>query len=332
MDVAFLFVVYLVKLFVFTNDAKWRFMKRVPFILILACRKHSIGEVLFFKKYTSVYMAVQSAILLIVTSLISCTTVQVYKEPDQPIFESAAKNRQPVKEAGSLSVVTFNIKKAKKTELAAVELQQFRKTTNVGVYLLQEMDQKGVEVIAKTLDLNYLYIPIQYNKTSKKDVGNAILTEGTIDCREKLILPHSKWLSKGRRLVTIAEVSIDDRKILVYSVHTETLVMSKKKRMDQVDLIIEHAKMQLPNYKYILIGGDFNTLLSKDSEWAVEKFNDSGFDWSTAVAGNTARAFFGLIRPRHDYIFSKGLQVMNAYKIEASRSSDHYPVLATFKY
>src|SRR5206468_1897387 len=138
------------------------------------------------------------------------------------------------------------------------------------VYLLQEMDEKGVEVIAKTLNLNYLYIPIQYRNSAKKDVGNAILTKGTIDCPEKLILPHSKWLSKGRRLVTIAEVSIGEKKILVYSVHTETVVMSKKKRMDQIDTIIEHAKTELPNYKYVLIGGDFNTLLSKDGLSAVE--------------------------------------------------------------
>jgi endonuclease/exonuclease/phosphatase (EEP) superfamily protein YafD len=146
------------------------------------------------------------------------------------------------------------------------------------------------------------------------------------------MLPHSKWLSKGRRLVTIAEVSIGQKKIEVYSVHTETVVLSKKKRMDQVDMIIEHAKMHALNYKYILIGGDFNTLLSKDGHSAVERFNGDGYDWSTSRVGNTARAFFGIIKPTHDYIFSKGLKVMNAYKIEASKSSDHYPVLATFKY
>jgi endonuclease/exonuclease/phosphatase family metal-dependent hydrolase len=133
------------------------------------------------------------------------------------------------------------------------------------------------------------------------------------------MLPHSKPLSKGRRVVTIAEVSINDKKILVYSVHTETLVLSKKKRMDQWNTIIEHAEMELPNYN--LIGGDFNTLLSKDGESPVDKFSCNGFNCSTAMVGNTARAFFGLIKPRHDYIFSKGLKAMNAYKIEESRSS-----------
>lgn len=307
-------------------------MKKISSILILAINQCRVESLFFSAKHVRRQLAVLSFSLLFVSCLLSCATVQVYREPDQPVFQSQAKNTQSVKDADSISVVTFNIKKAKKTQLAAVELQQFRKTRNVDIYLLQEMDEKGVEVIAKTLNLNYLYIPVEYNNSSKKDVGNAILTEGTIDCPEKLMLPHSKPLSKGRRLVTIAEVSINNKKILVYSVHTETLVMSKKKRMDQWNTIIEHAKMQLPNYKYILIGGDFNTLLSKDGQSAVEKFNDNGFDWSTSLVGTTASAFFGLIKPRHDYIFSKGLKVMDAYKIEASTSSDHYPVLATFKY
>ena len=116
----------------------------------------------------------------------------------------------------------------------------------------------------------------------------------------------------------------------MYSVQTETVVMSRKKRMDQVDAIIEHARLQMPAFKHVLIGGDFNTLFSKSSKLAIEKFKSNGFDWSTATVGTTANAFFGLIKAKHDYIFSKGLKLIDASKIEESRSSDHFPVLATF--
>ena len=194
------------------------------------------------------------------------------------------------------------------------------------------MDEKGAEAIARELNLNYLYIPIVYNKLVKKNIGNAILTKGTIAHPEKLILPHSKWINKRRRHVAIGEVNIAQKKILVYSVHTETVMMSRKHRMEQVDAIIEHAKLQLHNYKYVLIGGDFNTLFSKDSRLAVAKFNNNGFDWSTAKVGNTAKAFFGLAKPTHDYLFSWGLKVTNASKIETSKASDHYPVFASLKY
>ena len=216
--------------------------------------------------------------------------------------------------------------------MAIAELNDFKKTRNIDIYLLQEMDEKGVEAIAGQFDLNYLYFPIVYNKLIKKNIGNAILTRGMIENPEKLILPHAKWVNKRRRHVTIARVNIDQKKILVYSVHTETSSMSRKNRMDQVDAIIGHAKKQLPDYKYILIGGDFNTLFSKDARLVVKKFHSSGFDWTTALAGSTATAFFGLVKPRLDHLFSKGFKVMNAGKIETSKSSDHYPVFVTLAY
>lgn len=227
-------------------------------------------------------------------------------------------------------MLTFNIKKARKIELAISEIQAFEKTKNIDVYLLQEMDEKGVEAIAKKLGLNYLYFPISYDKADKKNIGNAILTAGTITRPEKLILPHAKWQNKQRRAATIGEVTINQKKILVYSVHTETFGMSRKDRMDQVDGIIEHARLQSSKYKYTLIGGDFNTAFPKDARWVVEKFTGEGFDWSTDKVGSTARAMFGLVKPTNDYLFSKGLKLTNAFKIGESRSSDHYPVFASY--
>lgn len=239
------------------------------------------------------------------------------------------KKNKAFEQTDSLNVLTFNIKKAAKTQVAILELQNFEKTNKVDVYLLQEMDVKSVAAIAKELSLNYLYFPIAFYK---KNIGNAILTRGTINHFEKLVLPHSKWLSKRLRHVTIGEVTIHQKNIMIYSVHTETVMMGRKNRMDQIDAIIKHAKKLLANYKYVLIGGDFNTLFTKDAQLAVEKFNTGGFDWSTAKVGTTARAFSGLIKPRHDYFFSRGLQVTNAYKIATSKSSDHCPVFATFRY
>ena len=285
-----------------------------------------------FFSYLPTRFAMWFPVFLLVTSLLSCGSVQVYKEPDKPFFYSNELNHSFIGQGDSVNVLTFNIKMAEKIQLAIEELQAFQQTNNVDIYLLQEMDEQGVESIAKELKLNYLYIPIVYNKMAQKNIGNAILTKGTITHPAKLILPHSKWLNKRRRHVTIGEVNIHQKKILVYSVHTETVMMSSAKRMDQVDAIIEHATLQFPNYQYFLIGGDFNTLCSRDAELAVKKFKDIGFDWATASVGSTARAFFGLIKPRHDYLFSRGLKLKSASKIELSRASDHSPVFATLGY
>jgi endonuclease/exonuclease/phosphatase family metal-dependent hydrolase len=253
-------------------------------------------------------------------------------ETDNPFYYSSEDSLATVAQPDSLVVLTFNIKKSRKIELAISELREFERTRDIDVYLLQEMDEKGVEAIAQALHLNYLYIPVVYDPADKQNIGNAILTKGTINNPEKLILPHAKWMNKQRRAVTIGEVSIHQKKILVYSIHTETFAMSRKDRMDQIDGIIAHARLQSPNYKYTLIGGDFNTVFSKDAQMVVDKFTGNGYDWSTAEVGSTARAMLGLVKPRHDYLFSKGLKLTNAFKLETSQSSDHYPVFATLKY
>lgn len=307
-------------------------MKNLSFSPVRKCSRRATGGLLFFPQHLRNRLALRIPFFLSLASLFSCGTVHVYNEADQPVFRSNEEKPQPVEGTDSLNVVTFNIKKAEKIELASSELRQLQETKNVDVYLLQEMDEQGVETIAKNLDLNYLYIPVVYNESLKKNMGNAILTRGTITRPEKLLLPHAKPLSKSRRQVTIAEVTIQQKKILVYSVHTETMVMSLKNRMDQVDAIIEHASQQLPDYKYVLIGGDFNTLSQKNGQMAIDKFRSNGFNWSSSSAGKTASAFFGLLKPRHDYIFSKGLNVTDCYKIESSKSSDHFPVFATFSY
>lgn len=305
-------------------------MKRLSVIPVYTSHRYSGKRLLSPCKQLPKRLTTLTSLSLLVSFLWSCGTLQVYKEPDRPVYASQERALTATSLSDSLRVVTFNIRKAEKIELAASELQQLQNETPVDIYLLQEMDEEGVAEIAKSLNLNYLYIPVVHH--GKKDVGNAVLTKGAIVCAEKLLLPHAKPMSKSRRLVTVAEVTLNGEKILAYSVHTETSVMSRKNRMDQLDAIIENAEMQAPNYKYVLIGGDFNTLFPKSSKLAVEKFTKNGFDWSTASVGTTARAFFGLVKPRHDYIFTKGMKPLDAVKIETSKSSDHYPVLATFSY
>ena len=272
-----------------------------------------------------------SRYLVVAACLISCGTVQVYKEPGEPIFLSNQIKGTPV-DTDSINVVTFNIKEAEKIDLAISELQQLEKKHPIDVYLLQEVDEKGVEMLATQLKLNYLYIPIVYNKIVKKNIGNAILTKGTIGHPEKLILPHSKWVNSRRRHAVIAEVSIHQRKILVFSTHTETASMGRKKRMDQVDAMIENAEKKFSTYGHILIGGDFNALFKGDVRRLVEKFDASGFEWATDSVGPTASAMFGLVKPKHDHIFSKGFKVIQAFTVKSSRASDHYPVFASFRY
>ncbi len=271
-------------------------------------------------------------IIFITCLFFSCRSLRFYGELDKPFFHYSNKNVSVKEQTDSLNVVTFNIKKSIKIQLAIQEMQLLEKTKPVDIYLLQEMDERGVQAIAKELGLNYLYIPIAYDARDKKNIGNAILTKGTIEHPEKLILPHAKWQNQQRRDVTIGEVDIRDKKILVFSVHIETVAMRTEKRMDQVDSIIKRARVLLPNYKYVLVGGDFNTLFPKDIRTIVGKFKQLGLDWPTAGVGSTAKGLLGLVKPMNDHLFTKGFTLRNAYTIYSSRSSDHFPVFATFGY
>lgn len=264
--------------------------------------------------------------------LFSCRALDFYGNADKPIFNSGEKEIENKEPCDSLNVVTFNIKKARKIQLAISEMKELEKKTPVDIYLLQEMNEEGVEAIASGLGLNYLYIPIAYDKSDKKNIGNAILTKGTIEHPEKLILPHAKWQNQQRRSVTIGEVTIHQKKILVFSVHTETVAMSRKMRADQVDSVIRYGQQEASHYKYVLIGGDFNTAFPAYSRSVVNKFSSNGFDWQTSKVGSTAKAMMGLATPINDYLFSKGFVFMNAYAIRDSKSSDHYPVFATLRY
>ena len=275
--------------------------------------------------------AVKKLFLVLVVAQFSCATIRVYEGPDKPVFIFNEAGSTLLTDRDSLTVLSFNIAKAEKIEQAVFELQIFERTTPVDIYLLQEMDEGGVQAIAKELKLNYLYLPVVYNKLLQKNIGNAILTKGSIGYQKKLILPHKKWLNGRRRHVTVGEVNIGNKKILVYSVHTETSSMTRKKRMEQLDSMIAHAAQQSANYRYIVIGGDFNTLFPKDVTEAIQKFSAAGFGCATAATGHTASALFGLIKPREDHIFYKGLQATRAGKIETSKASDHYPIYATFR-
>src|SRR4051794_34091426 len=115
-------------------------MKKISFILVHKITQSSVQRFQFSPIHPRKHLPILSSLLLIITCLLSCATVQVYKEPDQPVFQSIAKKPQSARQANSLNVVTFNIKKAKKTQLAATELQRFEETRNIDVYLLQEMD------------------------------------------------------------------------------------------------------------------------------------------------------------------------------------------------
>jgi len=268
-----------------------------------------------------------SGLLIFSVFLVSCGTLHIYEDPGKPVFIS---NEHTAIARDSLVVLSFNIKKSEKIELAIEELKKFQRTTPIDIFLLQEMDEAGVKLIAETFRLNYLYFPIVHYKMRKQDIGNAILAKGTIRKPEKLILPNKKWVNGRKRHATVGEVSSGAGKILVYSVHTETSAMGRRKRMEQFDAILEHAGSQ-KEYSYIVAGGDFNTLYKKDAGTLIQKFHSAGFHCANDSVVSTSKALFGLIQPKLDYIFVRGFNSVSGGKIDSSEASDHLPVFGVLR-
>ena len=80
----------------------------------------------------------------------------------------------------------------------------------------------------------------------------------------------------------------------------------------------------------MIIGGDFNTLFPRDAKEAIKKFDSEGYQLATAAAGHTARALYGLIQPKEDYIFSKGLAVVSRWQDRKFKIERSFPGVRYF--
>jgi endonuclease/exonuclease/phosphatase (EEP) superfamily protein YafD len=216
-----------------------------------------------------------------------------------------------------LRVVTFNVKFAREIE-RAVEVLWSDSLRDADVVALQEMDEIGVDRIARTLGLNYAYYPASIHPASGKYFGPAVLSRWPIERSWKLLLPHGGWTRGQRRTATAAIVRAQGTPLLVYAVHLETPVqISDAERRDQAMAVVENA---VGHRGPVVIAGDFNS----QSIGVVLK--RQGFEWPTERVGPTVSWF------SWDHIFTRGLSraipVSTGVVRDIQGASDHHPVWA----
>jgi endonuclease/exonuclease/phosphatase family metal-dependent hydrolase len=254
-------------------------------------------------------------------SLAACAPTVNLLNPTSPKFEGeyALAAATPVhSDTGRLKVVSFNIKLADRIG-PAIEVLQDSALQDADVLSLQEMDDTGVEQIARALKLNYIYYPGAIHPTRERYFGPAILTRWPITETRKLILPHEAWGRRQRRDVTAATIMVRGSCLRVYAVHLETqLKATSKQREDQVDVVLaDAATTTCP----VVIAGDFN------SKGIGKYLEQKGFAWPTENVGKTITVF------SWDHIFARGLAVPDsaaAGKVQQVHgASDHRPVWAT---
>jgi endonuclease/exonuclease/phosphatase family metal-dependent hydrolase len=254
-------------------------------------------------------------------SLAACAPTVNLLNPTSPKFEGGYARAAPsFKDATSsrIKVVSFNIKLADRIG-PAIEVLRSAPLRDADVISLQEMDETGVERVARALHLNYIYYPGAIHPTRHRYFGPAILTRWPITETRKLILPHEAWGRHQRRNATAATITVRGSCVRVYAVHLETqLKASSRDREQQIDVLLaDAATMHCP----VVIAGDFN------SKGIGKYFEEKGFTWPTQHVGRTISVF------SWDHIFAKGLGLPDsaaAGKVrEIHGASDHRPVWAS---
>jgi endonuclease/exonuclease/phosphatase family metal-dependent hydrolase len=254
-------------------------------------------------------------------ALASCTPTVNLLNPTSPKFEGMYARTAPSgadSASSRIRVVSFNIKLADRIGPAIAVLQSDQ-LHDADVISLQEMDETGVDRIARALKLNYVYYPGSIHPIRHRYFGPAILTPWPIEDTRKLILPHEGLMRHQRRDVTGATIRIRGSCVQVYAVHLEPqLKISEHDREDQVDAILaDAATSSCP----VVIAGDFN------SKGIGRYFEQQGYAWPTEHVGRTIALF------SWDHIFARGFALPDsaaAGKIrDVHDASDHHPVWAS---
>jgi endonuclease/exonuclease/phosphatase family metal-dependent hydrolase len=227
----------------------------------------------------------------------------------KPISESAAAPR--------LRIVTFNIKLARRID-RAIEVLRSDSLRDADIIALEEMDDAGVDRIARALRLNYVYYPGSIHPTDHKYFGPAILSRWPIEQSWKLLLPHEGRIRHQRRTATAALLRVGGQPVRVYAVHLETpFRVSDAAREDQVRAVLSDASgFEGP----VVIAGDFN------SYGVGPVLVRHGYRWLTARVGPSISYF------SWDHIFVRHLSRARPASAgvvrEVRGASDHHPVWA----
>jgi len=258
--------------------------------------------------------------------LAACSPIKDYTDPEGPYFEGQYAG-PPGAFDGELKIVTWNLSFARGVDQAVETLSTAEPLLDADVLLLQEMDEIGVDTIARELGFNYVYYPAVIHYRHGKNFGNAILTRWPITDHAKIVLPKNVPLRKQTRIAVLAEILIDGKTVNVANVHLETIWMANRKGKTQVDYLAEQiADLEQPN---TILAGDFNTWNPWSIKYLEEIFTQIGLQRVSAGTGYTfeyARLKFTL-----DHIFAGDPLAYDAGVWRQTDASDHYPVWASLE-
>jgi endonuclease/exonuclease/phosphatase family metal-dependent hydrolase len=248
----------------------------------------------------------------------ACQSTQNYEDSTAPLFEGSYAGL-PADFSGKIKIVSWNIKFAEEAAQALTELQEVESLQDADFLLLQEMDETSVDAIARTLGYNYVYYPASVHPETGRNFGNAILSKWPLSQPRKIALPHESPTNGQTRIAVTAVAAVGDLEISVYSIHTETFVLSSEKRLQQTEAIVEQID---EGAAVVIAGGDLNTISQIGVAALEERFAKAGME--RAQTGVTViRAGKGFLA---DHIFVRGGEIAASGVWPDTEASDHFPV------
>ena len=256
------------------------------------------------------------ALLLLAVAIAACASARNYPDPSGPRFAGQLAGTTAPR---AIRVVSFNVKYGRNVTGAVALLRGDVRLRDADVIALQEMDDTGVECLARALRLNYVYYPAAVHPAGHRNFGNAILSPWPIADDAKLILPHPGRFRKMQRIAVAATVRVwGEVPVRVFSVHLETPVgIGPGAKRDQARAVVESAA----SYPRVLVAGDFN-----GRGFIESLFTPAGFAWLTRDVGRTISRF------SWDHLLTRGLRLAGCASVGAApnalKVSDHVPVWA----
>ena len=259
--------------------------------------------------------ALGAALTIALACATGCATIANYDDPAGPII------RGPVIPAArpapdDLRVVTFNLKFSEHIDRASDLLSRPGPLSGADLLILQEMDPASTETLARTLGLNYVYVPSTLHRSTRKDFGVAILSPWVLEDTRKILLPHLHRFRKMRRSALVATVRTQAGAVRAYAVHFETpFGAGGGVRRDQARTIADDAA---DTADPVVVAGDFNGTAG------ARELEAADFTWLTHDVHNT-------LGPMDlDHILVRGLcpagSPAAAKAPDLTNASDHAPV------
>lgn len=255
--------------------------------------------------------------LLLVTA---CNGMTNYLDESGPLFSGQYAPAPPAFD-GELKVVNWNIKFGEEIEAAIEVLQTTPELQSADILLLQEMDETGVEAIARALALNYVYYPASVHTHHDRNFGNAVLSKWPLSDPAKLVLPYQNPKNQQRRIAVRAVAQVGAMPVAAYSIHSETVWLPGPMRREQILSLVEGVPAQPA---HVVVGGDFNTVTDSAITDLDELMAEGDLVRVSAGAGPTVSA--GGLEFTLDHIYARDFVARQTGVVTGTAASDHAPV------